>query len=480
MKNFKLSSLWLAPLFAVLAACGGGGGGGASTTTPTVATLKSIAITPAQSATMVINTSQQLTATGTYSDGTSRTLTGLTWATRSGGATVVQAASSGIVAAKGTGTDTVTATSTADNIAGTIALTVTAPWTQFAAGGNQTVGLKADGKMYSWGSNIRGQLGDGTSDNRNAPVSISGGSTLWKQVSVGDRFVVAIRTDGTLWAWGYNLNGQLGDGTQVDKLVPTQIGVAKDWYMVAAGQAHVVALKASTVAGTASYTLYAWGSNYKGQLGDGTVVDKLIPTKIGTANWLTIAAGQTHTVGIQRNQTLWTWGDSSFGQTGNGSSSGTVLAPTQVGTMTWSSVAAGAQHTLAINSDRTLYAWGAGATGQLGNNGTSMQTAPVPVGTANNWAQVTGGMDHSMGVRDDGTLWGWGSNREGQLGDGGTDSLQPVQIGNLTTWKSVSAGAFHTAALKADSTLWTFGRNAEGQLGIGNNNLSSIPVTVPY
>ncbi|TFW25756.1 RCC1 domain-containing protein [Duganella callida] len=489
MKNFKFSSLLLLPLLAVLAvlaACGGGGGSSDSgTSTPATPTLKSIAVTAANAnSTIVINNTLQLTATGTYSDGSSKTLTGLTWATKSGAATVATVAASGIVTAKGSGTETITATSTADNISGSLNVTVIAPWTQVAAGGNQTIGLKADGKLYSWGSNIRGQLGDGSSTGHNTPVTVAGNSNIWKQVAVGEQFAVAIRTDGTLWAWGFNLNGQLGDGSNNDSPVPKQIGSDKTWTFVAAGKRHVAALKTGT--GTTPVTaLYTWGSNANGQLGDGTTIDKNKPTLVSTGttatSWLAVAVGDNHTVAIQKDQTLWAWGDNSAGQIGNGATSSTaVSAPVQIGTAQWVLVAAGSMHTLAIKSDNTLWAWGQGGDGQVGNNGQGVVTAPVQIGTNNNWARVAGGVSHSVGVQNDGTLWAWGSNAEGQLGTGGTDSLFPVQVGTLNTWKAVSAGAAHTAAMNADNTLWTWGRNADGQLGNGSNTLSSVPVKVPY
>ncbi|MYM80712.1 hypothetical protein GTP44_01885 [Duganella sp. FT50W] len=483
MKNFKFSSLLLVPLLAVLAACGGGGGGnsssGGSTATPT---LKSIAVTaPAsQSTTLIINTTLQLTATGTYSDGSTKAMTGLTWTTKSGTATVAQVASTGIVSAKGAGTETITATSTADNIAGSINLTVVTPWTQFAAGGNQTIGLKADGKLYSWGSNIRGQLGDGTSTDRNAPTLVSGNSTLWKQVAVGDRFAVAIRTDGTLWAWGYNLFGQLGDGTQIDRLVPVQVGTAKNWSYVAAGKAHVVALQSTTTGTTSVNSLWVWGSNANGQLGiTGSATDGFKPRMVGLAtdNWLTVAAGDAHTLAIKSDQTLWAWGDNSNGQLGI---SGTGTTPAQVGTALWSYVAAGSGHSLAIRNDGTLWGWGKNDAGQVGNATNITQTAPVQIGTAADWARVAGGVSHSIGVRNNGTLWVWGANTEGQLGNGTNDTNLPVQVGNLTVWKSVAAGAYHSAAQRADSSLWTWGRNTEGQLGNGGNTTSSVPQNIPY
>jgi alpha-tubulin suppressor-like RCC1 family protein len=480
MKNFKFSSLLLAPLFAVLAACGGGGGDDNNTTTPAVATLKSIAVS-APSTTIPIGTNQTMVATGTYSDGSTKVLaatTGLAWATKSGNPNVAQVFSSGIVTGKSVGTETITATQ--DNIVGSLAVTITSPWTMVSAGGYQTIARKADGNLYSWGSNIQGQLGDSSNISRNAPVVVNAGAgtTTWRMVAVGDQFAVAIRTagssttSGTLWAWGLNQNGQLGDGTTVSRAVPVQIGKDTDWAFVSAGKGHALAIKTSGI-------LYAWGRNFNGQLGDGTVISKLVPTKIGVATWLTASAGETHTLGLQKDGTLWAWGGGADGQIGNAGNTASVPAPVKIGTSTWASVSAGAFHSVGIRADGTLWTWGANGSAQLGNNGTTPANAPQQILSDNNWTVIAAGANHTMGVRSDGTLWGWGSNAEGQLGNGDTDSFSPVQIGTGTTWVTVTSGTAHSFGLKTDNTLWGWGRNQEGQLGNGKNVLSPIPVNVP-
>jgi len=494
MKNFTFSSLWLAPLLVLLTACGGGGGGDSGTSTPTtpaVVTLRSIAIT-APATTLIVNgASQTLVATGTYTDGTTKALSGLTWTTKSGGVAVVQVTSAGVVSAKGIGTETViatqAATATVAAVTGSIDLTAIAPWTQVAAGGNQTLALKTDGKLYSWGLNIQGQLGDGSNARRNTPVTVAGNSTLWKQVAVGDSFAVAIRTDGTLWSWGYNLFGQLGQGDQVARNVPTQVGTAKDWTYVAVGKSHVVALR-TTTSGSAGATvsLWVWGNNYASQLGDGKTVDLLVPTRLGTDNWRAVAAGDAHTLAIKASdQSLWTWGDNSHGQLGNGLSSGRVGVPTQVGTANWSAVAAGSNHSLAIrNDDGVLFAWGEGEDGQIGNNSNSLQSSPTQISDGGaRWTQVAGGVAHSIGVRNDGTLWAWGRGTDGQLGQNVASSLLPLQVGGLNTWKAVAAGAYHSAALQTDGntlSLWTWGLNGDGQLGNGSNASAAAPVVISY
>jgi alpha-tubulin suppressor-like RCC1 family protein len=493
MKNFKFSSLVLVPLFAVLAACGGGGGDDNGTSTPTTATLKSIAITIGSS-TIPVSTYQDATATGTYSDGSTKALTvagGLAWATKSGVTTVASVASaSGRVTGVSVGAETITATQ--DGIVGSINITITAPWTQVSAGGFQTIARRADGKLYAWGQNNWGQLGDTSNTQRTTPVVVNNGAatTAWRQVAVGDQFAVGIRagtgstatTGGTLWSWGLNTNGQLGQGDQTNRSTPTQIGKETTWVSVSAGKNHVLALKADG-------TLWAWGRNSEGQLGDTTVLARSAPVKVGgtdktnTATWTAFSAGGTHSLGIQKDGTLWTWGDNTSGQLGNATTSTTpVSTPAKIGTATYNSVSAGANHSMAIATNNTLWGWGANGSGQLGNNaGTGTVSAPRQISTDADWTIVSAGGLHTLAIRNGGTLWAWGANADGQLGDGsgGDDVVSPVQVGSDRTWVSVSAGASHSAALKADNTLWTWGLNADGQLGNGRTVTSPIPVNIP-
>lgn len=491
MKNFKFSALLLAPLFAILAACGGGGDDNKSTT-PAVATLKSIAVTVG-STTIPVSTFVDAVATGTYSDGSSKPLTvtgGLQWATKSGGATVASVATgSGRVTGVAVGTETITATQ--DGVSGSVVVSVTAPWTQVSAGGFQTIARRADGKLYAWGQNNWGQLGDNSNLARSSPVAVNNGAatTAWRQVSVGEQFAVGIRagtgtstSGGTLWAWGLNNNGQLGQGNIVNSALPVQIGKETTWVSVSAGKFHVLALKADG-------TLWAWGRNSEGQLGDTTVLGRRDPVKVGgtdktnTATWIAFSAGGTHSMGIQKDGSLWTWGANVDGQLGNASTSSTpVSTPAKIGTGVYNAVSAGASHSMAIATNGTLWGWGANGSGQLGNNATGGSvSAPRQVSPDSDWNIVAAGGLHTLAIRKDGTLWAWGSNADGQLGDGGgaDDVLSPKQIGLDRTWVAVSAGDGHSAGLKADNSLWTWGRNADGQLGNGRTVTSPIPVNIP-
>jgi len=245
----------------------------------------------------------------------------------------------------------------------------------------------------------------------------------WASVSAGRFHTLAIKADGTLWAWGYNGSGQLGDGTTTNRLSPVQIGTATNWASVSAGVGHSVAVRTDG-------TLWVWGFNGSGQLGDGTTTNRLSPVRIGTAaNWATVSAGGGYSVAIRTDGTLWAWGNNGSGQLGDGTTTGR-LSPVRIGTATnWAFVSTGADYTLAIRTDGTLWAWGHNGSGQLGNGTTVNLHSPVRIGTATNWASVSACTDHTLAIRTDGTLWAWGNNASGQLGDGTTTNRRsPVQI----------------------------------------------------
>ncbi|MCR4347292.1 MAG: S8 family serine peptidase [Sulfuricaulis sp.] len=344
---------------------------------------------------------------------------------------------------------------------------------QIKPGYAHTVALKSDGTLWAWGQNNYGQLGDGTTVRKYAPVRI-GFENTWASIAAGGGFHnVALKSDGTLWAWGQNNYGQLGDGTNVDKNAPVQIGTGNTWVSIGVGTLHTMALKSDG-------TLWAWGNNAEGQLGDGTKTDKNTPVQIGTGNtWVSIAVGYYYTVALKSDGTIWAWGNSAGGALGEGDPSYVDKnAPVQVGAgaNTWVSIAAGNGHTVALKSDGALWGWGIFF---LDNGSFEVKNTPVQIGTGNTWASVAAGANFTVALKSDGTLWAWGYNNAGQLGDGTTViKSTPVQIGFENTWASVAAGGAHTEALKSDSTLWAWGWNTVGQLGDGTNVDKTTPVQV--
>ncbi|MFN8357694.1 MAG: BspA family leucine-rich repeat surface protein [Spirosomataceae bacterium] len=344
-------------------------------------------------------------------------------------------------------------------------------WKAIAAGGTHNVGIKADGTLWAWGYNYFGQLGDGTTTTRISPTKI-GTDTDWKAVVCGSGHTLALKTDGTLYAWGYNARGQLGDGSTTNKNSPTKIGT--DTYTaIACGGTHSLALRTDG-------TLWAWGNNSYGQLGDGTIDNKNSPTKIGTdTDWKAIAGGEYHSLAIKTGGNLWAWGKNAYGQLGDGTTID-KNSPTKIGTDTdWKAVACGQSYSLTLKTDGTLWAWGDNSYGQLGNGTLNDKTTPTKIGTATDWKAVACGHFHILALKTDGTLWAWGYNANGQLGDGTTDDkYSPTKIGTDTDWDITAGGSNHSLALKTDGDLSAWGNNASGQFGDGTTTGKKTPTAI--
>ena len=340
-------------------------------------------------------------------------------------------------------------------------------WKQISSGQQFTVAIKSDGSLWSWGANAFGQLGYAGSNN-NQPSQI-GTATNWKSISCGVAHTLAIKTDGTLWAWGNNFYGYLGDGTTVAKNTPVQIGNATNWKSVCAGYTHSFGIKNDG-------TLWAWGYNQYGQLGDGTTTNRSLPTQIGTAtNWQSVGAGNSHSMGIKTNGTLWTWGRNDKGQLGDGTAVNKTT-PTQIGTATnWQYIDGGISYTAALKTDGTIWTWGENTYGQLGQNDLVNRSTPTQVGTPNDtWEFVSAGGYHIVASKNYDAIFAWGRNDSGQLGNGTTtNTLIPTFLIDGIEWNAVSAGFDFSSAMSTNGDVHTWGNNSLGQLGNGTNTNNS-------
>ena len=255
-----------------------------------------------------------------------------------------------------------------------------------AAGASHGVALKLDGTLRAWGDNSRGQLGDGTFEDRTSPVAV-GSDADWIAVAAGQRHTLALKQDGSLWAWGDNGSGQLGSQIFSGNHTPRRVGTNNDWVAIAAGDAHSLALKANG-------TLWLTGRNNRGQLGDGSVTSRTEFAQLGLGtNWSRIAAGFQHTLALQNDGSLWAWGLNSSGQIGDGASGGMRILPTRIGAATdWIALAAGSEHSLALKVDGSLWSWGSSFYGQTGDAFGATRTSPTRVGSASDWSAIAAGL----------------------------------------------------------------------------------------
>jgi alpha-tubulin suppressor-like RCC1 family protein len=344
-------------------------------------------------------------------------------------------------------------------------------------------GLTVSPSLWVWGYNFYGQLGiNNVIFSILTPVTTFAGGTNWKQVSCGTLYTAAIKTDGTLWTWGANYYGQLGTNTigpsnSPDKSIPvTTFAGGTNWKLVASAGYTTTAIKTDG-------TLWTWGYNYYGQLGINNTNIRSIPvtTILGGTNWKQVACGQYHTAAIKTDGTLWVWGRNSYGQLGiNNLTQKNTPVTTILGGTNWKQVSCGFANIAAIKTDGTLWIWGINSNGQLGVNDTTGRSIPVTTfAGGTNWKQVSTSNGHITAIKTDGTLWTWGYNQYGGLGINNiADRSTPVTtFAGGTNWKQVAGGTYNTAAIKTDGTLWVWGNNFTSQLGINNSADRSIPVT---
>jgi alpha-tubulin suppressor-like RCC1 family protein len=347
-------------------------------------------------------------------------------------------------------------------------------WTAVAAGAFHSLAIRSGGSLFAWGRNNFGQLGNGqfgdyggpygSSTQQSSPVQI--GTSSWTAIAAGDEFSLAIRSGGNLFAWGVNTNGQLGLNNQTNRSSPTQVGTSV-WTAISAGSLHTLALRSGG-------GLFSWGANTFGQCGR----TELNPV----ASWTAIAGGAYHTLAIRSDSKLFAWGKNNYGQCGNGAPmtfGNRELEPVQIGTSNWIAVSVGLNHSLAIRSDNKLFSWGANYGGALGTEVYgSRRNSPLQIGTSN-WIRIAAGRNHNLAIRSDSKLFAWGDNGYGAVGNGVTGSAvwEPVQIGT-SNWTAIAAGHGHSLAIRSDSKLFAWGGNYFGNLGLGDNTNRSSPVQV--
>jgi alpha-tubulin suppressor-like RCC1 family protein len=450
------------------------------------------------------------------------------------------------------------------------------------------LGIKKDNSLWAWADNTYGQLGTNSSFGANSPVQV-GNDTNWVNVGGGSYNALATRTDGTLWTWGNNSNGELGTNNLILRSSPVQVGALTNWSKIVKSSNGFVATKTSVFAMKTNGTLWGWGSNDSGSVGDNTVINRSSPVQIGTdTNWNTVTtSGQgldsesrQFTIANRTDGTLWTWGGNILGELGQNN----LIyrsSPTQVGSATtWVNISGlGEMYSMALNGSKTapsvptlltaepvtstsvivgvaapivpgfdgyvtytatsspggftgtltnksggggivvsnlipntsytftvtatnsvgtsaassasnsvipvdvpnptlnLLVAGLNSNGQLGLNNIISRSSPTQVGSTN-WNTISSTSLNSASIKTDGTLWVWGSNTDGQLGlNDNVNRSTPIQIGN-SYWSVISTNITSAGAIGVDGTLWMWGNNAQGQLGQNDLVHRSSPVQV--
>ncbi|MGN6418640.1 MAG: RCC1 domain-containing protein [Pseudobacter sp.] len=334
-------------------------------------------------------------------------------------------------------------------------------------GGMFTIALKSDGTLWAWGYNNNGQLGDNTTTTRHSPVQILPGTT-WKEIAVGSDFSLAIRSDGTLWTWGSNNSGQLGNNTLTRSLQPIQIGTSTLWSKITGGSNFSAGVMTD---GTA----WGWGYNVEGATGTGSAGSVRVPTRIGTAtDWKTVSAGTEHCLGLKTDGSVWAWGSNyryALGDNSNVNRNTPVKVHVLTGQFTM--ISAGYSFSMALKDDGTAWFWGTNGEAQHGNNLVGDRPQPVQMTSVTDWVYISATDRSGMGIRTNGTLWAWGDNGYGSLGTGNQWSQQsPVQIGTNTNWTAVYHGRYFTFGLLNDLSVRAWGTNNYGQLG--NNSTTNV------
>lgn len=402
-----------------------------------------------------------------------------------------------------------------------------------AGGGAHSIALAANGTVFTWGANLYGQLGTGDFAAQVTPVPVALPGPASAVGAGGSHSLAALASGGAVYTWGWNVFGQLGHGYQgtpeLGEPTPAPALGVTDAVEVTGGDLHCLVR-------TADGHVWGWGYNTEGQVGNGAVTSPnsgvLTPGLLDIDSITSVDAGGVHSIALKANGEVWIWGGNQFGQAGDngrvdelhpvrpeigaaravtaggkhsvalasvppashlvalgGSTIGEV-PPARPAVRTIpqltdvTMLSAGAHHVLAIDGNHQVWAWGDNAKGQLGAPGPAAEEprpVPIPLDAARGFVAVAAGADRGFALRSDGTVWAWGDNTDGALGTGTTTNPSaPAQIPTLTDVVAIAAGERHCLAQGSQGTVWGWGENGNGQLGIPASSIVTTPAVVPY
>jgi|GEM_PF-1867117 len=343
------------------------------------------------------------------------------------------------------------------------------------SGSSHTMVIDKDGYLWAAGSNGYGQIGNGKCGDYEFNYDISTfekiGDAKWKTICASSFTSAGIQEDGTLWIWGSNTYGQLGQpnvSTYGGVYTPSKVDDDTQWKQIKGRSSTYCAIKNDG-------TLWTWGKNWDYVTGQGPDYEYVAyPLQLGTDRWIDAATGYYHAAGIKADGTLWAWGKNDRKQIAD-TDEAYYYEPTQVGTDNdWVALEAGISNTVALKSDGSIWTWGSNGEGELGRE-TEGQNSGVPGKALENVKSFSVGDYHVLAIKEDGTLWAWGYNPHGEIGNGETtDVMLPIQVGTAK-WQKVSAASYHSMGIQEDGSIWVWGWNRYGQLGLGDTDARSVP-----